>query len=69
LNTFCQTPDEPLKKYLSQVLTQISHWLLEGNVRKLVVVITGSDSGEVLERWVFNIKADKEVKDKEGRYE
>ncbi|KAA0154128.1 hypothetical protein FNF29_02748 [Cafeteria roenbergensis] len=51
--------DEGLKSYLSHVLTQISGWLLEGKVQKLVVVITGADSGETLERWVFNISPDK----------
>lgn len=32
-----------------------------GEVQKLVVVINGVDSGEVLERWVFNVETDKAV--------
>lgn len=55
------TTDEGLKSYLSHVLTQLSGWLTEGKVQKLVVVITGADSGETLERWVFNINTDKDA--------
>ena len=34
-------------------------WLGRGEVQKLVVVITGVETKEVLERWVFNIETDK----------
>ena len=30
-------------------------WLLKGEVQRLVLVINGIDSGETLERWVFNV--------------
>eukprot|EP01114_Cavostelium_apophysatum_P022627 TRINITY_DN8250_c0_g1_i1.p1 TRINITY_DN8250_c0_g1~~TRINITY_DN8250_c0_g1_i1.p1 ORF type:complete len:201 (+),score=35.65 TRINITY_DN8250_c0_g1_i1:157-759(+) len=53
------TKDEGLKKYLSGVLAQLSEWLLKGEVRQLVVVITSVHSKEVLERWVFEIEKDK----------
>eukprot|EP01138_Halocafeteria_seosinensis_P002088 gb/GECG01002137.1/.p1 GENE.gb/GECG01002137.1/~~gb/GECG01002137.1/.p1 ORF type:complete len:210 (+),score=33.08 gb/GECG01002137.1/:1-630(+) len=53
------TKDEGLKSYLSQVLTQISQWLMHGEIKKLVIVITGAESGEILERWVFNVDTDK----------
>lgn len=36
-------------------------WLVEGNVQKLVVVVTGVETKEVLERWVFNVETDKSV--------
>lgn len=52
------TTDEGLKSYLSHVLTQISSWLTEGQVQKLVVVLTGVETGETLERWVFNVTPD-----------
>lgn len=55
------TTDEGLKSYLGQVLTQIGGWLARGKVQKLVVVVTGADSGETLERWVFNIETDRSV--------
>ena len=53
------TSDEGLKSYLVQVLRQLAEWLTKGEVQKLVVVITGVESREVLERWVFNIDTDK----------
>ena len=53
------TSDEGLKSYLVQVLRQLAEWLTKGEVQKLIVVITGVESKEVLERWVFNIDTDK----------
>mmetsp|Transcript_11274 Transcript_11274/g.26617 ORF Transcript_11274/g.26617 Transcript_11274/m.26617 type:complete len:211 (+) Transcript_11274:193-825(+) len=55
------TTDDGLKAYLANVLRQLSEWLTRGEVQKLCVVITGVDSGEVLERWAFNIETDKAV--------
>ncbi|GBG24056.1 Mitotic spindle assembly checkpoint protein MAD2A [Hondaea fermentalgiana] len=55
------TEDEFLSNYLEQVLKQLESWLMEGTVQKLVLVITGVESKEVLERWVFNVEADKSV--------
>lgn len=34
-------------------------WLTVGKVQKLVVVITGVETREVLERWVFNVETDR----------
>ena len=34
-------------------------WLGKGEVQKLVLVITGVESRDVLERWVFNIETDR----------
>jgi hypothetical protein len=31
-----------------------SAWLMNGAVQKLVLVVKGVDSGDTLERWVFN---------------
>ena len=53
------TSDEGLKSYLTQVLRQLAEWLTKGAVQKLCVVITGVETKEVLERWVFNIDTDK----------
>lgn len=52
------TTDEGLKGYLVQVLKQLADWLANGQVQKLVVVITGVETKQVLERWVFNIDTD-----------
>eukprot|EP00916_Digyalum_oweni_P013908 GHVL01022734.1.p2 GENE.GHVL01022734.1~~GHVL01022734.1.p2 ORF type:complete len:205 (-),score=33.57 GHVL01022734.1:729-1343(-) len=50
--------DEPLRKYLRSVLDQLNEWILGGQVRKLVLVITSADTGEALERWTFNVEAE-----------
>ncbi len=43
---------------------QMEHWLTEGDVQRLVVVVTGVDSGETLERWQFNVSVEEEKKNK-----
>lgn len=43
------------------ILSILAAWLLKGDVRKLVLVITGAETNETLERWVFNVETDKEV--------
>ena len=49
------TKDEPLKQYLGAVLSQLANWLGTGEVKKLVLVVNGLQSGSVLERWVFDV--------------
>lgn len=44
------TTDVGLAEYLKRVLTQLQAWLERGEVKKLVLVITGVDNEEVLER-------------------
>ena len=39
----------------------MKEWLLKDNVQKLVLIITGSESKDVLERWVFNVETDKKL--------
>merc|ERR1712129_618656 len=41
--------------YLGSIMGQMETWLLQGNVQRLVIVVTGVDSGETLERWQFNV--------------
>jgi len=53
--TVLSTTDEGLLKYLGQVMAQVEAWLLSGDVQRLVVVVSGVDSGETLERWQFNV--------------
>ncbi|EFC48735.1 mitotic spindle assembly checkpoint protein MAD2 [Naegleria gruberi] len=60
------TTDEQLRKYLSQVLNQLSNWLLQKQVQKLVLVITSVNSSEVLERWQFDLEVDDNITENEG---
>jgi len=56
--TVLTTMDEGLLKYLNQIMAQMEHWLLDGHVQRLVVVVSGLDSGDTLERWQFNVTVD-----------
>ncbi|XP_045211403.1 mitotic spindle assembly checkpoint protein MAD2A-like [Mercenaria mercenaria] len=57
--TLLISTDEAIKKYLSQVISQIKEWLLNMTVNKLVVVIKSLNTNEVLERWQFDVECDK----------
>jgi len=61
--TMLVTTDAGLMEYFKNVLGQMADWLQNGNVQKLVVVVTGVDTKEVLERWVFNVETDKGMVD------
>lgn len=56
--TVLTTTDQGLLTYLGNVMSQMSSWLTGGDVQRLVVVVTGIDSGETLERWQFNVLVD-----------
>ncbi|KAL0221650.1 hypothetical protein RCL1_001504 [Eukaryota sp. TZLM3-RCL] len=56
--TLLQSSDPALQDYLSQILSQVRTWLLTGNVRKLVVVLSSVIDDSPLERWVFDIEKD-----------
>jgi len=56
--TVLTTTDEGLLAYLSQIMSQMETWFLEGDVQRLVVVVSGVDSGETLERWQFNVSVE-----------
>ena len=55
------TTDEGLTGYLSNVLGQLEVWLTAGTVHRLVLVITSQETGETLERWAFDVHADKSI--------
>lgn len=46
--------DEGLLAYLSNITRQLETWLLNNTVQKLVLVVKGVESGDTLERWVFD---------------
>ncbi|XP_041613719.1 mitotic spindle assembly checkpoint protein MAD2A-like [Vulpes lagopus] len=46
-----------------RAVEQLKDWLYKCSVQKLVVVISNIESGEVLERWQFDIECDKTAKD------
>lgn len=50
------TTDERLADYIKQILKQLTQWLADGSVRKLVLVLQSVDTQETIERWVFNVE-------------
>uniref|UniRef100_A0A8C5LMD1 Mitotic spindle assembly checkpoint protein MAD2A n=1 Tax=Leptobrachium leishanense TaxID=445787 RepID=A0A8C5LMD1_9ANUR len=61
--TLLVSTDPELKDYLNKVVEQLKDWLYKCQVQKLVVVITSTDTNEILERWQFDIECDKSLKD------
>lgn len=56
--TVLTTTDAGLLRYLESIQKQMAHWLLDGSLQRLVVVVQGVDSMETLERWQFNVAVD-----------
>ena len=48
------TTDESLLAYLANIERQLEVWLTNGSVQKLILVVKGTDSGDTLERWIFD---------------
>ena len=55
------TTDTGLQEYIGNVLKSVRDWLMAHMLQKIVLVVSGVDSGETLERWTFDIEADKEI--------
>lgn len=49
--------EEGLVSYIQNITRQLESWLLNGAVQKLVLVVKGVETGDTLERWVFNCEA------------
>eukprot|EP01086_Lenisia_limosa_P006813 TRINITY_DN25962_c0_g1_i1.p1 TRINITY_DN25962_c0_g1~~TRINITY_DN25962_c0_g1_i1.p1 ORF type:complete len:206 (+),score=42.22 TRINITY_DN25962_c0_g1_i1:68-685(+) len=63
------TTDEQLDAYLNQVMMQLTGWLMDATIQKLVLVITSVETDQTLERWTFNIECDKKVTKAEDKVE
>ena len=61
--TLLVTTDPELMKYLNNVVEQLKDWLNKCSVQRLAVFISNTESGEVLERWQFDIVCDKIAED------
>lgn len=53
--TVMSVKDMKLRVYLNDVMTYFTDWLKTGTLQKAVLVIVGASSGEVLERWSFDV--------------
>ncbi|KAL2918723.1 Mitotic spindle checkpoint component mad2 [Polyrhizophydium stewartii] len=55
------TTDDGLKAYLDQIFGQLQAWIAAKSIKKLVMVISSKTTGEVLERWQFDVNLDSSV--------
>jgi mitotic spindle assembly checkpoint protein MAD2 len=49
------TSDDQVKAYIKKIMSQLSKWMVGQKITSLVVVITSKETGEVVERWQFNV--------------
>lgn len=50
------TQDKGLQAYIGEVLEQLKGWMMECQVKKLVLVVASQLSGDTLERWTFDLQ-------------
>jgi len=58
--TLLCTSDKELKAYITSFLNQLNGWLHRKTVQKVVVCVTDTITGEVCEKWQFNVECDKD---------
>ncbi|CCH40863.1 Mitotic spindle assembly checkpoint protein MAD2A [Wickerhamomyces ciferrii] len=60
------TNDEDIKAYVRKIMNQLHRWVSHDKISKLIVAIISKDSGDVVERWQFDleISTPKESEDK-----
>jgi mitotic spindle assembly checkpoint protein MAD2 len=55
LNMLVSTDDQ-VKGYIKKIMGQLGKWMGLGKISKLVVVISEKETGEVVERWWFDVE-------------
>eukprot|EP00771_Trimastix_marina_P003749 gnl/Trimastix_PCT/512.p1 GENE.gnl/Trimastix_PCT/512~~gnl/Trimastix_PCT/512.p1 ORF type:complete len:209 (+),score=15.43 gnl/Trimastix_PCT/512:66-692(+) len=55
------TSDDGLQRYLGNVLSQLSTWLMNGQIQQLVIVISSVETQQTLERWAFKLECDRSI--------
>merc|ERR1719201_3348050 len=55
------TQDRDVQAFIGEVLEQVKGWMIDTQVKKLVVVIASALSGETLERWTFDVEVNEEA--------
>ena len=53
--------DKELCDYINNILLQLERWLTNNDVRRLVMVVNGVESGETLERWNFKVDTARDI--------
>lgn len=52
------TSEPKLREYLVNVLERVDQWLMESDLRKLVLVLADARTGATVERWAFDVQTD-----------
>merc|ERR1740117_1251736 len=55
------TEDKGLQAYIGEVLQQLKGWMMDSQVKKLVVVVASQLSGDTLERWTFDLDVNEDM--------
>lgn len=50
------TCDDDIKNYIRNIMSQLHKWVVGGKMSKLVVAIISKETGEVVERWQFDVE-------------
>jgi mitotic spindle assembly checkpoint protein MAD2 len=53
------TSDDQVKAYIKKIISQLNKWMVGQKISKLVIVFTGKETGENLERWQFDVQLSK----------
>jgi mitotic spindle assembly checkpoint protein MAD2 len=61
------TSDDQVKAYVKKIMSQLNKWMVGQKISKLVIVITGKESGEHVERWQFDVQINKAAKSKTSK--
>ena len=56
------TSDDQVKAYIKKIISQLNKWMVGQKISKLVIVFTGKETGENLERWQFDVQLSKPAK-------
>jgi mitotic spindle assembly checkpoint protein MAD2 len=54
------TSDDQVKAYVKKIMGQLNKWMVGQKISRLVIVITGKESGEHVERWQFDVQINKD---------
>jgi mitotic spindle assembly checkpoint protein MAD2 len=53
------TSDDQVKAYIKKIISQLNKWMVGQKISKLVIVFTGKETGDNLERWQFDVNLTK----------
>lgn len=56
------TSDDQVKAYIKKIMSQLNKWMVGQKISKLVIVFTGKETGENVERWQFDVQLNKPVR-------